>query len=314
MEQLAALLRRSEAAEMSATPLIEIRAGDSRQPFFCVHPSGGHVFCYAPLARYLTTTQSFYGLQSASVYHEASAGLSIEEMAAHYVEALRGVQPEGPYVIGGWSMGGVVAFEMAHQLEAQNQKIELLALIDSYAPSLFGKQSGFDELTLMLNFTQDIGLSLDDLKISADEVSRLTPDEQLAYLLREAKSAAVLLPDIELTDMRRLYDIFKGNVRAMSNHSPHAVHSVVTLLTASEGISSPGHDDARGWNDFAAAIDVYPLPGNHFTMMREPHVKILAALLGERLAAASPHYQGRDTEMPPQSRRAVEPTLSAEPV
>jgi thioesterase domain-containing protein len=118
-----------------------------------------------------------------------------------------------------------------------------------------------------------------------------------------------LLPDIELADMRRLYDIFKGNVRAMLNYGPRAVRCGVTLLTASEGISSSGHDHVRGWDDFAAAIEVYPLPGNHFTMMREPHVKALAARLGESLAAASPQYGVRPAGTAPQSRPSAEPAL-----
>ncbi|MCP4659753.1 MAG: non-ribosomal peptide synthetase, partial [bacterium] len=113
IEHLAAILRR-EGDETRRNALVAIRPEGSGRPFFCVHPVGGNVLCYSGLARHLGGDSPFYGLQVPDRGGEFFL-TEIGEMAEHYVEAIREVQPEGPYRLGGWSMGGLVAFEMARQ-------------------------------------------------------------------------------------------------------------------------------------------------------------------------------------------------------
>ncbi|HEV2761391.1 MAG TPA: amino acid adenylation domain-containing protein, partial [Pyrinomonadaceae bacterium] len=130
VERLAAYLR-GGAQDSAQGALVGIQTGGEARPFFCVHPAGGNVFCYAELARGLGEDQPFYALQSKGLTGAGAAHESVEEMAAAYVEELRAVQPAGPYALGGWSMGGVVAFEMARQLERAGERVALLALLDA---------------------------------------------------------------------------------------------------------------------------------------------------------------------------------------
>ncbi|MCP4562897.1 MAG: non-ribosomal peptide synthetase, partial [Bosea sp.] len=116
VEHLAAQLRRQQG-ETDRRALVAMRSQGIRPPFFCVHPVGGNVLCYGDLARHLGSDQPFYGLQVPDCEGELFL-TEIDEMARHYAAAVREVQPQGPYRLGGWSMGGVVAFEMARQLEA----------------------------------------------------------------------------------------------------------------------------------------------------------------------------------------------------
>ena len=110
--------------------LVPIQAGSpERRPFFLVHSVGGEVMAYLKLARLLGADQPVYGLQSPD-----PPLTDVREMAALYAATLREVQPVGPYRIAGWSMGGIVAFELARQLEAQGEKTELLVVIDTTAP------------------------------------------------------------------------------------------------------------------------------------------------------------------------------------
>ena len=107
--------------------LVPLQAGSpGRRPFFFVHSVGGEVMAYLKLARLLGSDQPVYGLQSPDPPLE-----DVCEMAARYLAIVREVQPEGPYRIAGWSMGGVVAFELARQLEAQGETTEILAMIDA---------------------------------------------------------------------------------------------------------------------------------------------------------------------------------------
>ena len=98
-----------------------IQPTGSKRPLFLVHPAGGHVFPYVHLARYLGPDQPCYGLQAKGLEEGESPHTRIKDMAADYIKALRTVQPNGPYFLGGWSMGGLVAFEMAQQLYTQGE-------------------------------------------------------------------------------------------------------------------------------------------------------------------------------------------------
>src|SRR5205823_1918690 len=95
------------------SPLVAIQSGGARRPFFCVHPGGGEVLCYYDLARALGPDQPFYGLRAVGLEGEAMPDTRIAAMAARYLDVLREQQQHGPYLLGGWSLGGVVAFEMA---------------------------------------------------------------------------------------------------------------------------------------------------------------------------------------------------------
>jgi thioesterase domain-containing protein/acyl carrier protein len=132
--QLADVLRRKgEGAPWS--PLVAIQPHGSRPPFFCVHGWGDQVLIFHALAQHLGPEQPFYGLQAPDQDAEGIISSKIKEMAASYVGELRGVQPEGPYFLGGYSVGGVVALEMAQQLLTQGQDVALLAMFDTTHPN-----------------------------------------------------------------------------------------------------------------------------------------------------------------------------------
>ncbi|HEX8352122.1 MAG TPA: amino acid adenylation domain-containing protein, partial [Pyrinomonadaceae bacterium] len=277
--QLAGSLRRQSATVERASSLVEIRSGDAARPFFCVHPVSGHVLCYAELSRHLGTEQPFYGLQAVGVDGEEFAHRRIEEMATHYVEALRAAQPAGPYMLGGWSMGGHVAYEMARQLHAHGEEVALLALIDSYAPS--SRRRAEDEASLLYGFAEDLGLPLERFSISPGRLDALPPDERLTYALEEAKKAGVIHPDMSAEQARRLYELFKINVGAMNSYSPQPYPGRVTLFAAQERPDGSPHDPTLGWSGLAAGVEVHVVPGDHYSVVREPHVRFLA----ERLTA-----------------------------
>jgi thioesterase domain-containing protein len=240
--------------------------------------------------------QPFYGFQSAALESQRDPATQIALMASHYLEELRLVQPEGPYYLGGWSMGGVVAFEMARQLEAQGQRVALLALMDASAPDP-SRCAETDELTLIASFAQDMGLSLDQLAISEDELRRLGPDEQLTYLLEQASLANVLPPDIELAQIRRLFDVFMANVQAMLSYVPQPYAGRVTLFRAVEDSAGGRGDASFGWANLALeGVALNEAPGTHFTMVRQPHVQVLAERLRAALGAAIEEYADSNGE------------------
>ncbi|MBF6301929.1 amino acid adenylation domain-containing protein, partial [Nocardia amamiensis] len=112
--------------------LLPLRPAGSAAPLFCVHPVSGISWSYAGLAAYLDPDRPLYGVQTPVLAAEAVMPDSIEDWAARYVELIRSVQPQGPYHLLGWSFGGVIAHEMAVQLQREGETVALLAVMDSY--------------------------------------------------------------------------------------------------------------------------------------------------------------------------------------
>ncbi|WP_293118322.1 non-ribosomal peptide synthetase [Moorena sp. SIO4G3] len=141
----------------SSSPLVAINKVGNLPAFFCVHPVGGNVLCYAQLARYLGDNQPFYGLQSPGLFGESEPLTGIEDMASCYIEALQTIQPVGPYYLGGWSLGGIIAWEMAQQLSAAGEDVALLALIDSYSPVAIDRPEQVDQQMMASSLAKDLG-------------------------------------------------------------------------------------------------------------------------------------------------------------
>ena len=283
IEKLASLLR-SEVDIQNNSPLIPIQTSEKHIPFFCIHPIGGNVLCYADLSRHLGSEHPFYGLQSLGLYGEKEPIDQIEEMAAKYIEALQTVQSEGPYYLGGWSLGGVIALEMAHKLQFGGHEVSLLALIDSYNPSLINMPENQDEAMFLGALAKDIGnIFGKNLSIAVDELGKLLPDEQLNHVLEQAKAANVLPPEIELEQMQHLVKVFKANTLAMYNYKPKPYAGKITLFSATDKAPELKEDSTHGWGKLAQEIDTYQLPGDHYSTIKEPNVQILAEYLKNHL-------------------------------
>lgn len=281
IEHQACILRQQKSFQ-SRSPLIEIQPNGSKPPLFFVHPAGGNVLCYVDLASYLSPDYPLFALQAQGLDGESEPFEKVEDMAAYYIEAIRTFQPESPYFLGGWSMGGIVAFEMARQLQEQGQEVNLLALIDieiasSNSDAQLTKE---DDVNFLASFAQDLGLSFESLNLSRDILLSLKIDEQLTYLLSEAKMAELLPPDVGFSQIHRLFHVFKTHAHAIQKYQPRIYPGRVTLFQAREQLEENLQDSTMGWNNLALeGVDVNPIPGNHYTSLRKPNVQVLAEKL-----------------------------------
>ena len=283
VEHLAARLSNYEAAD-SSSAVVAIQRHGSRLPFFCVHPAGGSVFCYVDLARELGREQPFYGLQSRGLDGSVSSRTTIEEMAADYVQAIRAIQPRGPYLLGGWSIGGLVSLEMALQLERLGDEAALIALMDTVAPTRYHTFTSGSDPSLLANFVRDLGLSWEQLPLSWDQFTQLDDSARWNYVMEGIRASGVVPPDFDSTRIHALFDVFRTNAAAAQKYIPRAKTARVLLLAA-EAAESP-EVRARQWRDWVFdSVDLYPAPGTHFTMLREPNVGVAA----ERLSLCLEH-------------------------
>src|SRR5262249_6182482 len=115
---------------------VPIQPAGSKPPLFLVHGAEGNVLLYHRTAQYLDPDQPVYGLQSQGLNGEARFNTTIQEMAAKYLEEIVSVQPHGPYFLGGYCLGGIIAFEIAQQLTGRGEKVECVMLLDTYNDSI----------------------------------------------------------------------------------------------------------------------------------------------------------------------------------
>ncbi len=287
-----ARLLNSQNAIVDHSPLVPIQPHGTLPLLFCIHPVGGNVFCYAELAHHLGRDQPLYGLQSPEPYHNVTPLDSIKTMAMTYIKALKSVQPHGPYYLAGWSMGGVIAIEMAQQLQSIGEAVALVVLIDSYTPQVIASPieasksatseeigtADLQSLITDLNGLFDSELSLDRLKLA-----KLAPNAQLEHLFAVAQGMNLLPPEMTPTQMAYLFRIFKANQTALARYQVQPYGGRVILCSAEE------ETDDRGWDTvLTGEFGIVHIPGNHYRIMKSPQVQLLANAVRAAIREACP--------------------------
>ncbi len=270
-ETMAAAL--SHAGDRERRPLlVAVKPQGEAAPFFCVHPVGGNVLCYLDLARQLAPEQPFYALQSPQPGEGAPA--TVEEMAQRYLRALRRLRPAGPYRLGGWSMGGLVALAMAQRLAAEGEAVEFLALIDTPPPPVEAVPLATDD-ELVAGFVQDLAHLLGGLgtAIAAvpEELRALPAREKLDRALELAHAAGLLPADLGPVQIRPLFEMFAANLQASRAFVRRPYAGSVALFLAESTAARSGPEIVDGWQRTAlGGVEVRTLPGDHYSLLRRP--------------------------------------------
>ena len=245
-----------------------------------MHPVSGTVFCYRDLAAGLDTARPFYALQSRGINAGEEIFTRAEDMAAYYLASIRSVQKEGPYYIGGWSMGGLVAFEIARQLSDAGDRVAVLMMIDTYLPALMldmekkAGQTG-DDLFLMINDLENILGK--PIPIKSYELKTYEGEDRVAYALNRILELGVMPSGTDFPQMKRYYEVLKANSLAMENYRPEVYEGETVFFSSMEKMTAPG-DPGLGWGKFVAddRFQVRQIPGNHYSMLQHPNVSVLA--------------------------------------
>ncbi len=278
---LAQMIRSGEAAPLAA--LVPIKRSGSKPPFFCVHPHDGRVSLFYPLAKYFDEDQPFCALQVLSEEDLRPAAGGIERLALRYIGTIKTFRPDGPYLLGGYCFGALVAFEMARILAQRKEPVSFLALIDSYAPGCPAPSTS--------------GRLRGKLYAFLDQVRRVRP--MLGYISH-------LPPKQRTLYLRRLLRRESDELRSM-------VHGAKTL--SPEPYSLPGRESDRDWRYRPAPypgpavlfrptaeplgfekspamgwdglingpLEIEPVNGYHRSLIFKPHNRSLATTLSRRL-------------------------------
>ena len=225
------------------------------------------------MARHLGDDQPFYGLEAPGRDGEQRPLKRIEDLAARYIDEIRVLQPEGPYYLGGYSFGGTVAFEMAQQLRKIGQDVGLIALLDSTIPVNGGKNGRrplqrFDDL-------------FRDIAYHSLNMSQLGPRDKMRYVMEKAQGKARRVRKINLGAR-----MLQAHSRAKRRYIPKNYPGPITFFLSTE---RPADSTGRklAWRDLTTeGLDIHVVPGDHSSMLANPHVRVLAQELKACLEAA----------------------------
>ncbi len=270
IEQLASVIR-EKGWSVEWRSLVPIQPLGSKTPIFCMHALGASVLYYRRLALELGLDQPFYGLQAQGLDGKEPPLTRIEDMAARYIKEIQTIQPEGDYIIGGSSFGGMVALEVAQQLIAQGQKVALLVVFDTPAPGCFTR------IPLKQRFSEHF-----------DNFWKLGPNYVLKKItgrlqwFKHRKKERNQRNSFSSDNIHPNQMVERANKKAGRKYIPQVYPGKVALFRAIHKSAPEGWqvDPQMGWGNLASGeLEVYEVPGGHSTIFREPHVRVLAEKL-----------------------------------
>jgi dolichol-phosphate mannosyltransferase len=313
IERLTLLIRAEET--VSATTLVTLREGNRERPLFFAHSMSGILLELWALARGMECDCAVYGIQGRGFREDEVPNSSVEEMAADYVQQIRSVQPHGPYAVAGFSMGGLIALEIAQQLSQCGETVEVVALIDTQ----------LDEQCLtshdwLLHQLRRASLELHEIR------ARSWP-ERASYILLKAGHFADRLrvltgksPKRSGVDERALRGVLTLSPRqrriildlrvAMAAYRPKPYSGRVTFFHA--GVANPRWPDPlRIWKGLCPQLEVVEVQGGHSQLIQPPCVAHVAQALDRLIDFKNPRRSPELQEEPsvvPLLRQGITPT------
>jgi pyochelin synthetase len=269
-------------ARAAAGTIVPIDLRRTGEPLFLVHPAGGSVMTYFRLGKLID--RPLYGIQASAHADDACRRRDIVELAQSYLSELRNVQENGPYSLGGWSSGAMIAFEMAAQLEAAGEKVSQVFILDGPAPV---HHEDLSDERLLRWFLQDLALGLRIERLDGERFTGLALAEQLR------KATALLDAELDLEPLLANFQIFRDLIVAGSRYKPATISADLTIIRVEEDVveefsSHPHRNESDwGWRGLTRGqVRCALVPGTHHSFLGAPLVDGWCSLLSEVQPAA----------------------------
>ncbi len=271
LESLATAIRQHPTSPPTSS-LVVLHPEGTSPPLFWVHEAGGEIYTMRNLSNHLGPDQPLYGFQARGIDGKQVPHSRIEDMAAYYIQLMRSVQAEGPYFLGGHSLGGVVAYEMAQQLSAHGQDARLLALIDTPAP----RRSLWKKLRYHFGYALKRGPRI-GIAYIVDQAA--LAGRRVHWKLRERMMRKGSRASLSPRPSETLATAFSV---ARNRYVERAYGGAVALFVTA-GAHAPDLDWGRL---ITGKLEIHAIPGGHGESLSEPNVQVVAAKLRECLGRA----------------------------
>lgn len=248
------LIRKNDAELEQLKCLILIKSGKKNQEaVFCFHGVGGNVLNYYPLGEDVGE-RSFFGVQSVGVNGEDRLVETIPEMAAIYIEEIKKVQPQGPYILTGGSMGGMVALEVAVQLKSRGDEIKALVMFDTLGPDLDFKNSGTIKINLLIRIKNSLSF-------------------KFFKFLNFIRTQFYIIRNVSIPYSLRFLSIEDKNYAALRSYTPEIYEGGIVLIRAPETSNGWYADPYLGWRKVInGKIDIIEINGDHNNFIESPEM------------------------------------------
>ena len=284
IRQLARLLNKQADVDTGAI-LTTLQPGNGGPMLYLVPGAGGGVADFSNLARALGRERSVSCFPA--IGHSGS-DVSVEGLARSYIDALLSHQPSGPYLLGGWSFGALVAFEMAKQLTASGRPVALLALFDMTAPQEGAPTAQVkSEAELFTELANEVTRGV--AKLDARDFQGQSRSEMLPLVVDRIKASQVLPQDIHADSLADWLSGYVDRIGAISKYRPSIYRGPIVLFRAKDRGSDPVHpaNASLGWSRLSdSPVQVYQVQGSHYSMLEQPFVNDLATHLRKLIGRA----------------------------
>lgn len=269
------------ALRVPSSPLIALKAEGSRRPVYCIDSTGNHVFAYQPLARSLSVDQPVYGVELHNIFTLSPKAISIAALAKEYAHAIHQHQPEGPYHVLGWSLGGVIALAIVHELEALGQNVAFLGCLDTQTraalyetsmPSLFEELAGFLEPESREELR---ALPDNERQAIQDRLLTLQPEEQVNALILWAQAQRYLDADVPLEVIKNRYALLKDEARLMKTYRSLPIHAPIHVWWATKTLERESGIPPIDWTSYTTGlVHSEIIESDHDGLLRNPSVHL----------------------------------------
>ncbi|MFC6338139.1 amino acid adenylation domain-containing protein [Pseudomonas sp. CCM 7891] len=302
--EFAQVLQQTETGHPDTGALVDFKNATGKPTLFLVHPIGGHVLCYAALARVLKHQVHLYALQAPGTWDAREPLQSVQTQAVYYADAIEQVAPEGPLNIGGWSYGGVVAYELASELQRRGRSLHNVFLLDTIVRVRQGEVQ--IERTEFMNWFMWELLSGDGQKeydYQALDFSSMSDSHAFEAIRQHGIDQGMFDETITLATLDQLFRVFHANWQGLLDYRFPPLDLPITLFAADvelpdvlqaphELVGTAFRDPYRGWRSIAPQVQRVAVEGDHLTMMREPHIEGVGEFIKLRIDATRARSAG----------------------
>jgi acetoacetyl-CoA synthetase len=264
-------------------PLLQLKAGTEEPPIFLAHGLAGTAMDFFQLAKHLHTQRPIYGMQAKGTDGVEEPFERIEDLAQYHLDAIREVQPHGPYFLVGYSLGGLVTLEMAQRLTAEREKVALLAMVETYPHSRF------------LSLRQRVRLGTRLATHHATTVGRLPlrdalsyivrPSERRLYVARESNGNASSQVPAGASNTPTMQRARESAYRSFTRYRPRFYNGTIKFVRA-EIVTDFPDDPSAIWSTLAKEFHAEIVPGDHLGILGT-HFEKLASVVSRYLHEAS---------------------------
>jgi thioesterase domain-containing protein len=260
---------------------VTLKEGGALPPLYCVHPVSGSPYCYMEMTQGLGAGRPVLGLEAPGFDGEGEPAGSIPELAAHHVAAVRADRPHGPYHLLGWSLGGVVAYEMARLLTAAGERVETLVLIDSGVPQ--GVPVPGEQVMIRYFLLNFLGVVSGEVPGLDEALAEPGPDADLEERFTAVEGSGLFPEEFDADFLLERYLMYRAHASMLMRHTIEGGYDgPATLIKAAESVP-----ELLDWKPFVGSLTEHTVPGDHHSMWTGPGLPALTAVVAQVLDAGA---------------------------